>query len=93
MSTGRSVRPIAPQNAAKRSSWPAHTTIGYPGKSPYIFASGGLDANGTGVRAETQRGVGLDLLAPSVNVWIPDYTASTGVHEYVQGTGNSWARR
>jgi hypothetical protein len=47
---------------------PAHTTIGYPGKSPYIFASGGLDANGTGVRAETQRGVGLDLLAPSVNV-------------------------
>jgi hypothetical protein len=69
---------------------PAHTTIGYPGKSPYIFASGGLDANGTGVRAETQRGVGLDLLAPAVNVWIPYYTGSTGVHEYVRGTGNSW---
>ncbi|HEY7120719.1 MAG TPA: S8 family serine peptidase [Tepidisphaeraceae bacterium] len=69
---------------------PAHTAIGYPGKSPYIFATGGLDANGTGVRTETQRGINLDLLAPAVNVWIPYYTPSTGVHEWVQGTGNSW---
>jgi hypothetical protein len=69
---------------------PAHTAIGYPGKSPYIFATGGLSADGKGVRAETQRGAGLDLLAPAVNVWIPWYNDSTGAHEYVPGTGNSW---
>jgi hypothetical protein len=70
---------------------PAHTTIGYPGKSPYIFATGGLTEDGLGVRPETQRGVGLDLLTPAINVHIPYYDPSTGQHTYTPyGTGNSW---
>jgi hypothetical protein len=72
------------------SGTPPHTSIGYPGKHPYVFATGGLDANGTGVRAETQRGPLLDILAPAVNVWVPYYVPSTDEHLYVQGAGNSW---
>jgi hypothetical protein len=69
---------------------PGQQPIGYPAKSPYIFGIGGLDADGTGVRPETQRGAGLDLIAPAVNVWVAYYTPSTGAHEWVRGTGNSW---
>jgi hypothetical protein len=69
---------------------PGKQPIGYPAKSPWIFGSGGLDAEGDGVRAETQRGAGLDVIAPAVNVWLPYYNATNNTHDYVRGVGNSW---
>lgn len=64
--------------------------IGLPASSPYIFGTGGILADGT-INPKTQRGPGLDLLAPSKNVSLIYYTPSTDQDIYTDfGEGNSW---
>ncbi|HYE20491.1 MAG TPA: S8/S53 family peptidase [Tepidisphaeraceae bacterium] len=65
--------------------------IGNPGKDPSIYAVGGI-VQGGAIRAQTQRGPGLDLLAPAEKVTLPYYVFKTNQHTIVNnaGEGNSW---
>jgi hypothetical protein len=69
---------------------PAKQPIGFPAKSPYVFGTGGVNIDNTAIRPETQRGAGLDLLGPAVNVDLPYYKPETDAHIFTKGLGNSW---
>jgi hypothetical protein len=64
--------------------------IGFPAKSPYVYGSGGITLDGK-FNVMTQRGPGLDILAPSASVTLPYYTPSTDSDVFTDfGSGNSW---
>lgn len=64
--------------------------IGLPAKDPYIFGTGGILENGT-INPKTQRGPGLDILAPSHGLSLIYYTPSTNTSVFINGgEGNSW---
>jgi hypothetical protein len=67
---------------------PPRTPIGFPGKSPWIFATGGVGFGG--MRKETQRGADLDMLAPGENVTTLYYNTSNPNVVTNYATGNSW---
>src|SRR5207302_3344242 len=78
--------------------------IAYPALSPYVVGVGGFDLNSQ-IWADSRRGQGLDILAPSYNVTMPWYIRnknSIGYDQYddnYDGTpvlvnyaqGTSWA--
>jgi hypothetical protein len=72
----------------KETGLPARTPIGFPGKSPWIFATGGV--NYQGMRPETQRGPDLDLLGPAQNVTTLYYSPANPNNVTAFATGNSW---
>jgi hypothetical protein len=67
---------------------PPRSPIGFPGKSPWIFATGGV--NYQGIRPETQRGPDLDLLGPAQNVTTLYYSPANPNNVTAFATGNSW---
>jgi len=72
--------------------------IGNPASDPSVFGAGGIIPAGT-LRAQTQRGPGLDIVGPAQQVTLPYYKPQTNQHQLLTGTndpasggsGNSWA--
>jgi hypothetical protein len=68
---------------------PPRAPIGYPGKSPWVFAMGGVTGLTT-MSAETQRGADLDLLGPAKDVTTLYYRPIDPNIVTNFATGNSW---
>src|SRR5204863_4993101 len=84
------VTPVANNWLGKASEGiPPRQPIGFPGKSPWIFATDGVK-DYTGMRNETQRGPDLDLLGPAAHVSTLYYTPENPNTLTNFATGNSW---
>jgi hypothetical protein len=68
-----------------------HAPIGYPGKSPYVFGTGGALLDNT-LWEKTQRGPGLDIVSQSLKVTLPYYEVDNNKDVIYDsaGEGNSW---